>query len=140
MVDKQLIERLLVNLNFYVSELKKKKDITLKKFLSDYDIQAIVERRLQECIETCIDIGNHIISDEKLRPAQTYKEVFYILKENKIIKEDICEKLSDLASFRNILVHEYADLNHKIVYKKFKQSIDIFEKFIKNILKFVKKK
>ena len=138
MVDKQLIQKLLSKLNFYVSELKKKKTVPLEVFLCNYDIQAVVERRMQESIETCIDIGNHIISDEKFRPAQTYREIFFVLKENKIISPNICNKLADLASFRNILVHDYTELDYKIVYTKLKNSISIFEQFIKNILKLVK--
>lgn len=138
MVDKELIKKLLSNLNFYLSELKKKRSISLQRFLSDYDIQAVVERRMQECIEVCIDIGNHIISDENFRPAKTYREVFFILEENKIISQDLAKNLADLASFRNILVHGYTDLDSKIVYQKFKSSINVFEKFIKNILEFIK--
>ncbi|MCS7152237.1 MAG: hypothetical protein NZ928_07680 [Endomicrobia bacterium] len=45
MANKELIKKLLSNLNFYISELKKKKNVTLEKFLSDYDIQAVIEIR-----------------------------------------------------------------------------------------------
>ena len=133
MVDREILIRLLNNLKFYLDELNKKKNVSLKEFAKNYDIQAIVERRLEEAIECCIDIGNHIISDENLRPANSYRDVFKVLNENKKVSKALSLVLSDFASFRNILVHEYAGIDSTIVYRKFKSSIKIFPQFVKSI-------
>ena len=138
MTDKQLMIRLLTNLKFYLGELEKKKKVSSEEYKGNYDFQAIIERRLQKAIETCIDMGNHIISDENLRPAKGYRDVFNVLHENKIISEKLRDHLSDLASFRNVLVHEYADIDASNVYKKFKSSSKIFSEFMGIILKIIK--
>ena len=78
MTDKQLMIRLLTNLKFYLGELEKKKKVSSEEYKGNYDFQAIIERRLQKAIETCIDMGNHIISDENLRPAKGYRDVFLL--------------------------------------------------------------
>ena len=89
------------NLNF----LRGYKSIEIEKFLSSYkDIQA-VKYSLFEIIESCIDIASHIISVKGFERAESYAEMFEILDKNKIIESKLSKKLSNMARFRNILVH-----------------------------------
>ncbi|MBA7515273.1 hypothetical protein ES705_07312 [subsurface metagenome] len=44
---------------------------------------------------------------EYLRKPATYRETFEILEEERIISEELANELSDLAGFRNVLVHIY---------------------------------
>lgn len=139
MVDPKVVRRLIQNLQFYLNHLKNKSSVTLEEYLNDYDLQAIVERRLEEAITCCIDIGNHIISDENLRPAKSYRDVFKVLNENGIISNRVTKFLMELASFRNILVHEYADIDNKKVYTNFKLTLEIIPKYIGELIKFINK-
>lgn len=68
MVDKNLILRKISELEEYISQLEElKNDISIEKYLKDWKIQRAIERTLQISIELCVDIANHIISDEKWR-------------------------------------------------------------------------
>jgi len=42
-----------------------------------------------------------------------------------------------MASFRNILVHEYAKINSKKVYENLQKAPDQFKAFIKEILEYI---
>lgn len=66
MVDIPLILKKLSKLEEYYKQIEEFKGITLNEYSNDWKIQRIVERTLQIMIETCVDIANHIIADNKL--------------------------------------------------------------------------
>lgn len=69
--------------------------------------QTALERLLQVAVEECLNIGNHLISGVGLRRADTYREVFKVLEEAKIIPAELSKELQQFATFRNRLVHLY---------------------------------
>ncbi len=115
MVDRTLIFRKLSKLEDYHSQITEYKDITLAKYTQDWKIQRIVERTLQMMIETCSDIAGHIIADMKYRVPASYADTFKVLRENLIIEEDQAETLVKMAKFRNVVVHDYDQVDAEIV-------------------------
>ena len=93
------------------------------------------ERLLQISIQSCIDIGNHIISVKNFKKPETYSEIFEILKKEKVISEKLADKLIEMTKFRNILVHFYIEIDEKIVYDIVQTNLDDFRDFIKEIRK-----
>ncbi len=93
MVDTDVVKRILNSLNEALEHLKEKKDISLDDYKVNRDIQAIVERRLEIAIQSCIDIGNHIVSQEGLGYPDDYAGIFNILAEKKIIDPELNNKL-----------------------------------------------
>ncbi len=115
MVDKNLLLRKLSELETYYDQIKEYSDITVDNYKSDWKIQRIIERTLQIMIETCVDVANHIISDKKMRPPISYADAFRILFENNIIETELLDIMEKMAKFRNIVVHQYEDVNAEIV-------------------------
>ncbi len=58
-----------------------------------------------------IDIANHLIAASSSRRPETCRESFAILSDEGLIPEDLAIQLSDLAGFRNVLVHLYCRLD-----------------------------
>ena len=48
--------------------------------------------------------------------------------------------LKEMRSFRNILVHEYADVDDQLVFETFHKRLGDFDGFTKVILNFIKSK
>lgn len=107
--------------------------IDKKKFLSSDIVQKAVERYLQLAIEAVLDISDHLITDYDLRKPEDYKETILILGENKILPQKFAEKFSHSAGFRNILVHDYIDLDLEKVYGHLKNDLGDFTRFLKHI-------
>jgi uncharacterized protein YutE (UPF0331/DUF86 family) len=116
MVDASLILRKISRVRNNLSRLREKEKISLKSFKEDLDIQDIVLHNLQLAIQGCIDIGSHIISDEGWGIAGSLSEIFYILQEKGVIRGDLTEKMVSVVGFRNILIHEYDEINLNIVH------------------------
>ncbi len=119
--------------------LKILKDLSIEKkedFVSDYRIYGLAERYLQLSIECVLDIGNHLISKMELKKPDTYHEILLILGENNILPEDFAKKIGKMAGFRNILIHNYMDVDREIVYEHLQEDFLDFKKYIRYIVSF----
>jgi uncharacterized protein YutE (UPF0331/DUF86 family) len=139
MVDRTLIERILADIKANVTELKKAEDITWSLYRTDVRARRFVERTLHIAIEGCIDVAQHIISDEKLREPTSYRDTFAVLAENRILLPDDLAKFENIASFRNLLVHYYERVDYSIVFGIFNNNLDDFDLFVENIVRFLDK-
>ncbi len=139
MVDKLIILRKLSELENYQKQLDEFSSITLEEYNSDWKTQRIVERTLQIMIETCVDIANHIISDQEYRVPSTYAETFKVLEENGIITPQIFRTMEKMVKFRNIIVHQYENINAEIVIAILRKHIADFSEYRNSILEFIKK-
>ncbi len=127
-----IIER---NLKF-LGEFKNAED---SSFLKSYrDVQA-TKYSLLEVTEACIDIANHIIAAKSYRRAERYSEMLEILSEEKIIDNKLADRLSDMASFRNLLVHKYGDIENKRILEIIKKDLKDIEAFMLQISRFLEK-
>ena len=82
MVDRILLERILSEITSEVNDLKNATDITWEVYKTDKRARRFVERTLHIIIEACIDVAQHIISDEKMREHLIYSEPFNIFATN----------------------------------------------------------
>lgn len=138
MVDKLLILRKLSELENYQKQLDEFSGITLEVYTSDWKTQRIIERTLQIMIETCVDIAGHIISDQGYRVPSTYAETFKVLQENGIITPQIFSIMEKMVKFRNIIVHQYENINADIVIAILRKHITDFSEYRNSILEFIK--
>ncbi len=139
MVDVPVVRRILNFLNDGLEHLKSKQHVSLEKYKKDRDIQAIVERRLETAIQSCIDIGNHIIASENMGSPSDYGEIFLILAKKGVINDGQANKLLRMAGFRNILIHEYRDILIEKVYDILQNRLSDFYKFAEAILDYLEK-
>jgi len=127
----------LEKLKGYILILKKLKKTPRSQFIEDPFIHGLAERYLHLSIEALIDIGNHVISDQKFKKPETYAEIFEILFKNGIIPKTLYLKISDMPAFRNVLVHDYLDIDHGIVYKTLQEKLELLEQLAKKFAKFI---
>lgn len=135
MISEEIIH---AKIDIIEENLKLLKEISAEEFESfskNYrDIQA-AKHSLQEAIEACLDIGNHIIAEKRFRRAEDYKDIFEILEEQGIIKSNLSKRLQEMAKFRNILVHRYGELDLKRIFVVISENLSDIQEYISNILK-----
>lgn len=139
MVDAAVVRRILNSLNESLEHLRSKQRISFQGYKKDRDIQAIVERRLETAIQACIDIGNHIISQQNLGSPSEYGQIFLILTQSGIIDDSLTEKLVRMTGFRNVLIHEYRDILTEKVYDILKNRLSDFYGFAQAILDYLER-
>lgn len=113
--------------------------ISLEELHSDRDKRNMVLHALLVGIQAAIDIANHLIVEHGLRRPSTYRECFEILSREGMIPSELGDELSDLAGFRNVLVHIYWKLNLEEVYGVLKNDLDTVKDFKKLVKKLLQK-
>jgi len=138
MIDKLVVLRKIDHIKKGLKRLHSKKGVSLEEFLKDEDIQDIVLHNLQLVIQGCIDIGQHIVADEGWGIPGSLSEIVYKLEENKVISTDLGERLVKMYGFRNVLIHEYEEVDLNKVYQVWNDNLIDVEKFIQSILDYFK--
>lgn len=136
MVNEDILMTRLNKLKEYIAFLDNIKKYTEVEYVKDPFIYGSSERFLHLAIECAIDIGNHIVSDMRYRKPETNRDVFEILYENEIITLELKENLSDMASFRNILVHDYVKIDRGVVYKIITEDIKDLKLYMKETVRY----
>ena len=138
MVDTNIVLKRVSRIRKCVAELEMIRGTHSKeKFLTDELVKAAAERNMQVAIQSVLDICNHIVADMKLEVPDEEKQAFRILAAHKIIPQNLAKTLSAMAGMRNILVHEYLDVDHDRLYSVMKKQLVDFEKLINIVLKLV---
>ncbi len=138
MVDKALVLRKLAELEEYLGQIREYTNITIERYSSDWKIQRIIERTLQIMIETCADIAGHIISDSGYRIPKSYADTFKVLQEENILEKELFETMEKIAKFRNIVVHNYGNIDASIVVNILKRHLDDFLTYKNAIINMLK--
>ncbi len=135
MIEKELIEKKIDTIEEKLNYLQKTKKISQEEFLKKFEKIQAVKHTLQETIEASLDIANHILAAKKLGRSETYSEMFQKLEEADLIEKKLADKLSNMAKFRNLLVHQYTKIDDKKVYEILQKNLKDIKKFIKEIEK-----
>ncbi len=99
-------------------------NISYKEFMSDWKIQDIIEYNLFQIVNHLVDIIEHIVVDENYGMPNTAYEAVKILQEKKIIDEHTHDLLKEMIGFRNVIGHEYMNIDKKVVHNILTSKLD----------------
>ena len=105
------IERRLAELSERLSRLEPLRQKKRQEFDQDPYLRDIVERNLEVSVQCCIDICHRIISLMEAPPPRDYYESIQQMGELGVLPVDFARHLAPIAGFRNILIHEYLEVN-----------------------------
>lgn len=108
-----------------------------KRFLTDPMAQDAILKALEQVTEAMITIATMMIAQHGFRKAESNEDLFAILAEAKVYPVAFGERLKGLGGFRNILVHDYININLGLVYKNLKRGLPLFKTFARYIAKFI---
>jgi len=139
-VDRLLIVKILSDIRSNVNDLRHARDITWEVYRTDIRSRRFVERTLHILIEACIDLAQHIISDERFREPASYRDTFAVLAEEQVIHREDLPRFEQMAAFRNLIVHYYERIDDAVVYGVFNRNLDDFDLFVERIAAYLERK
>lgn len=139
MVDASLVGRRLSDLDTYLTQIREFANLSAEQYRSDWKTQRIVERTLQMLIETCADLASHAVSDAGWRPPTGYADTFRVLAENRVVDEGLAATLEQMARFRNVIVHQYTQVDADIVVHVLHNRLSDFARYREAMLLLLKK-
>ncbi|MCL4389862.1 MAG: DUF86 domain-containing protein [Patescibacteria group bacterium] len=135
-VDRTLIQK---KLDFLDQQLSGVENLEPDEasFVEKADIHDLVTFRLQQSVETCIDIATHIIAESGLPRRETAKDAFLLLGEQGVINKDLSLRMGKAADFRNRVVHGYNNFDYALLFNDYKDNVKDLRQFGAEILKFL---
>lgn len=129
MTDADLIRKKLARVESCVSDIRR---LTPDPALiaRDLVLQRFVEHTLQIAIQSALDVASHIVSGERLGEPASNHALFDLLSRSGWIAPETVPVLRAMVGFRNVLVHEYDDVDLAIVR-------DVVEHRLDDLLEFV---
>jgi uncharacterized protein YutE (UPF0331/DUF86 family) len=116
MSDKDRIIAKLDKLYTYYEELKSYSAITLEEYKCNSIYRRAIERTMQLIVECATDINNIILRINGVKGSTDYFNSFIDIAELKVIPMEFALQIAPSTGLRNILVHEYEEIDDTIVY------------------------
>lgn len=139
-MDERIKEHLM-HLNRYHLLLCDAQKIPYETFMESPIYQASSERFLQLAIESCLNIGNRLISivqfERPINAPETYADIFKVMQEIGVVDAIFAARLIQMAKFRNRLVHMYWEIDREQLYQFLQENLEDFVLFRKHVMAFI---
>ncbi len=136
-MDKDVVLNKLESLRRCLQRVQDKTPVSVDLLVEDYDLQDIIALNLERAIQTCVDIGLHMISDLEVPVPETMAETFMVLERAGYLDKAVAERMAKSVGFRNTAVHAYQEIDWNIVYRIITEHLGDFRDFARQILKII---
>jgi uncharacterized protein YutE (UPF0331/DUF86 family) len=134
MVRPEIVRRKLLHLDGYIRELELYREINLDAYLATGGPRRTIERLVQLIVETAVDVNLHVATEIEGRPPADYRESFRAAARIGLIPRALAGDLAPSAGLRNVLVHEYADVDDARVHAAIPLVLDGFREYAGAVL------
>lgn len=116
------------------------KPLPEEKLVTDENLYAAAERHLEVAIQACLDITNHLVASLGLeRPKKEASEAFFTLAREEIISQKLAQVMKLIVGYRNIIIHEYLEVERHFTYQNIQEGLSDLVRFGKEIEDFLEK-
>ena len=132
-IDSEVVLVRLRLLAKYRNTLEEFRSVSLDEYLSDFRQQLIVERLLQLMAEASTDINKYLLVQlHNISPATSINS-FLEAGQRGIITSELAAELAQAAGMRNILVHQYKEIDSRIVFTAIQKALTQYPLYIQQI-------
>ena len=96
-----------------------------------------VERILTQLVELATAINEHVVGARLQRVATSYRESFGLAEECGLIDKQLRDDLLPSVGMRNILVHEYLEIDLRKVTAAVPLALNCYRRYVQQVAEFV---
>lgn len=115
MVDPRRLRQILDRMAEEERHLRRLSELDHDALAADHDRMHAVKYGFVVAIEAAIDAGRHVIASEQMAIPDSFAQVFTVLGDKGILSSNLAGAMEDAARFRNLLVHQYAEVDDDLV-------------------------
>lgn len=120
-----------------LARLEDLKRMPEKEFLADPHKIGSAKYNLIVAIEGAVDLCNHIIAKNGFRTPEDYADTFRVMEEKGAFDPEFTNSLTQMARFRNRLVHIYWDIDDAELSRIIQTRLPDIRRFLKDFGKFM---
>jgi uncharacterized protein YutE (UPF0331/DUF86 family) len=124
MVNPDVLHRRLTKLDEYLDYLESAQRYSYREFVDDPEHRRAVERVLHLSVEALTDMASHVVADDDLGSVEQAGDLPDIFAEHEYVDENLASTWKDMIGFRNVLVHDYVDIDSERVYDVLQNRLD----------------
>ena len=132
-LDLELITRKKAMILEDLGKLKSFEKLSLKEYLNDFGIQLQVERLLERIIGRLLDINIHVLKEKKNLIPKDYRSSFLKMGQYGYADNDLARGLTKSVGLRNVLAHDYDEIDAKKVYESIKMGLNEVPRYLKGL-------
>lgn len=102
-------------MNDLLGDLESIGGVDASRLRSDRIARHAVERILTQLVELAVAINSHVVAAVSGSVPGTYRESFFAAADAAFISADLAERLAPSAGLRNVLTHEYVEVDLDLV-------------------------
>lgn len=95
-----------------------------------------VKYLLVTAIEACVDVAQHVAASERYPAPDSNADAIRLLGGRGVIAADLAQSLGRAVGFRNVLVHQYVQIDEAIVLAALER-LDEFDQFVAEVSRWV---
>lgn len=136
-MDRAIIEKRISLLMKCIDRLQSFASISLDDYLNNFDNQLIVERLIHQVVEIASDINSYLLVQLHQTTPETYFDSFIDAGNKGIISRQLATELAKSAGMRNIIVHQYEDINHRLVFAAIPKALEQYLRYLREITNYL---
>ena len=136
-LDQERIVRHLQGISSTLQVLETLRQVPYEEFTADPRTCWAVEKGLERCIQNVLDLSAHILASLGASVPDDYGSLLLELGKRRVLPEEFARRISPMAGFRNILIHEYLDVDLREVYDSLQNRLDDFRDFAEYVMRFL---
>ncbi|MCX6096657.1 MAG: DUF86 domain-containing protein [Candidatus Bipolaricaulota bacterium] len=134
-------ERILIKADRLDGYLRELADIAPRTFAEYQGVEKkrACERLLQLSVEVVIDICSVLVTNLRLGLPAEEEDLIHKLTEGRVLSPEMGARIREMKGFRNVLVHEYAQIDDRLVYQALTERVKDFVAFKQEVLAYLKR-
>lgn len=132
-LDAALVHAKLRSMRELLDDLDAAGPVDAARLTDDRMLRHAVERILTRLVELAAAVNGHLAVGRLGRGAATYRESFALAAETGVVPEDLAERLAPSAGLRNVLVHEYAQVDLALVARGVELARTDFRAYVREV-------
>jgi uncharacterized protein YutE (UPF0331/DUF86 family) len=139
-LDREIISKEIESIERALGVLERHRNVKKDDLERSMELRWTVERGLEVTIQAVFNIAAHLLAADFKNDWDDYTSLLEKLGVHGIVPMDFADKFKAMAGFRNILVHEYAEIDLNILAGVLNNELDSFRRFVAYVLKHMEKK
>lgn len=136
-LDAEVVRRKLAVIVRNLRDLGTIEPLSLEEYRGDRFRMKGSERLLQEVIEAAVDANLHILRSAGEQSPVDYFQSFIALGRWGVVPIDLAERLAPSAGLRNRLVHEYEEIDDRIVLEAIGEARSGFAAYVAEVERYL---
>jgi uncharacterized protein YutE (UPF0331/DUF86 family) len=136
-VDEQRLRRLLRGIEDDVAFLEQFAGRDVELILRDDVVLRGIKYGFITAIEGCAKVAHHLAASEAWSVAETNADAVRILASKGVIGHELARDIASAVGFRNLLVHQYGDVDNRLVVGHLGQLRDL-RQFVESVQHWVR--